>query len=83
MGVSFHALILDVKEASKTVVVTPLEEASAVCIETDCNLPFLARLTPYTLVSVEGTAWDLQKKRFVGGEIKIFNVDYDNGFEAS
>lgn len=82
MGVSFDALILDVHEASKTVIVTPLDEASAVCIETDCNLPFLARLTPYTLVNVQGTRWDLHKKKFVGGEIKIFNVEYDSAFEV-
>lgn len=80
MGISFDALILDVQESSKCIVVCPLKEASVVCIENESNLRFLSSLAPYTIVRVEGTSWDLQKKKFIGGEVSVFNVDYDAGF---
>lgn len=80
MGVSFDAFIVSVQEEFNTVVVTPLDEASVVCIETSKNLKFLSALAPYTLLRVENTYWDLHKKRFVGGDISVFNVDYSDGF---
>lgn len=81
MGVSFDALLLASDACDKSIAVCPLNEASVVKIEVSANFHFLSNLGHYTILRVENTSWDVNKKRFVGGSVSVFNVDYGDGFE--
>jgi len=81
MGVSFDGLLLASDACDKSIVVCPLDEASVVKIEVSENFHFLSNLGRFTILRVNNTSWSVDKKRFVGGKVTVFNVDYGDGFE--
>jgi hypothetical protein len=80
MGVTFDALLLDTNSYQQCIAVCPLEEASVVQVEVRENFRFLEHLARFTLLRVEGTCWDVEKKRFVGGRVGLFNIDFCGDF---